>query len=238
MRFIRSGPGEDLKASHQSADLGRGSSGLRSAMVRRWLAAAKFLVPPIIILLAVALLLPALMDARKPSRELRCMAQLRQVAGAVTMYAQDYQNYPLSHNWHTSVRAYIDDPADETGRVEPGSARDPLKCPSDPTDSTVSYLYLNRNRLDWSKAHVSESIIPLVADEYFHEHTTVAYYDGHTERLEKQQWIHVRNRQWEIRRDLEDVESFSYEPIPGSVQGPTGPSPSYDPTSVYVWPEF
>jgi len=207
-------------------------------MARRWLSAAKFLVAPVIILLAVAMLLPVFMNARKPTYELRCIGQLRQVASAVDMYAQDHQNYPLSHNWHTALWPYIDDPGGEYGRIEPGSKRDPLKCPSDPTLSTVSYLYLNRNMLDWSKAHVSESVMPLVVDEYFHEHTTLAYYDGHAEKMDKQLWLHYRNRQWEIRRNLEDVESFSYEPVPGSVQGPEGTGPSYDRTSVYVWPKF
>ncbi|MFO8082558.1 MAG: hypothetical protein R6V07_19935 [Armatimonadota bacterium] len=238
MRFFRSGPGEELKPSHQSAELGKGPSSLKDAIARRWLSAAKFIMAPLIIMTVAAILLPVLLNARKPSYEMRCMTQLKQVAGAVRMYAQDYENYPLSRNWHTALRTYIDDPNDELGRVQPGSKRDPLTCPSDPTDSTVSYLYLNRNMLDWSKAKLSESIIPMVVDEYFHEHTTLTYYDGRTEKLEKQQWIHMRNRQWEIRRNLRDMESFAYEPIPGSVRGPEGPDPSYDRTSVYVWPKF
>jgi type II secretory pathway pseudopilin PulG len=238
MRFIRSDPGQDLKPSHQGADLGRTPSTLQDSMARRWLSAAKFIVAPLIIMTVAAILLPVLLNARKPSYEMQCMTQLKQISGAVSMYAQDYENYPLSRNWHTALRTYIDDPNDELGRVQPGSKRDPLTCPSDPTDSTVSYLYLNRNMLDWSKAQLSESVIPMVVDEYFHEHTTLAYYDGHTEKLEKQQWIHVRNRQWEIRRDLKHMESFSYEPIPGSVRGPEGVTPSYDRTSVYVWPKF
>lgn len=207
-------------------------------MARRWLSAAKFLAAPLIIILMVAILLPVFLRARKPGLEMRCMTQLRQISAAVDMYTQDYENYPLSSNWHEALRIYIDDPNDPEGRVLPGSKRDPLTCPSDPTDSTVSYLYLNRNLLDWSKAHVSESVIPMVVDEYFHEHATLVYYDGHTDRLDKQLWLHTRNRQWEIRRNLEDVESFSYEPVPGSVRGPQGRDPYYDPTKQYVWPDF
>lgn len=236
MRFLRSGPGDDLEPSHQSADLGRTASGLQDAMARRWLSAAKFMAAPAIILVVAAILLPVLINARKPSYEMRCMAQLKQVASAVNMYLADNYNYPLSHNWHWAIRVYIDDPLDPHGRVLPGSSRDPLTCPSDPTNSPVSYLYLNRNLLDYSKSHLSESVVPLVVDEYFHEHTTLAYYDGHTEKMEKQLWIHNRNRQWEIRRNLEDMDSFSYEPVPGSVRGPQGPKPVYDPTQVYVWP--
>lgn len=238
MPIIRSGPGDELKPSHQSGDIGRSAADIQDAMARRWLSAAKFLAAPVIILVLAAILVPVMIRARHPSLEMRCMAQLKQVSAAVQMYAQDSGNYPLSHNWHTAIRPYIDDSRDEYGRVPPGSARDPLTCPSDPTDSPVSYLYLNRNLLDWSKANLSESVIPLAVDEYFHKHTTLVYYDGHTEKMEKQQWIYVRNRQWEIRRDLDNAPSFSYEPIPGSVQGPRDRKPTYDPTSVYIWPKL
>ncbi len=238
MRIFRSGPGDELKRSHQSGDLGRDSSDLQESMARRWLSAAKFLAAPVIILLIVAILLPVLLQARRPSYEMQCMTQLKQIASAITMYAQDHQNYPLSATWHEDVRVYIDDPSDPYGRVEIGSKRDPLTCPSDPTDAPTSYLYLNRNLLDYTKAHLSESVTPLTVDEYFHENTTLAYHDGHVEKIEKQLWLHTRNRQWEIRRDLDDTDSFSYEPIPGSVRGEKGKRPAYDRTSVYVWPKF
>lgn len=238
MRFIRSGSSEDLKPSHQSADLGQGPSRLQDAMARRWLSAAKFIAAPVIIIILSAILLPVFINARKPGYEMRCMTQLKQVSGAVMMYAQDYENYPLSSNWHRAVRPYTQEIGDALGRIEIGSQRDPLTCPSDPTDSEVSYLYLNRNLLDWSKAQISESSIPLAVDEYFHEHATAVYYDGHTEKMEKQLWIHLRNKQWEIRRDLSDLGSFSYEPVPGSVKGPQGPRPGYDRTKQYVWPDF
>lgn len=236
--MFRSGQGDGLKPSHQSEDFGRKSAEMQDSMARRWLSAAKFMAAPVIILLVVAVLLPVLIRARRPSYEMQCMTQLKQVAAAVTMYAQDHENYPLSATWHHDIRMYIDDPRDPYGHIEPGTKRDPLTCPSDPTDSTVSYLYLNRNMLDYTKAHLSESVIPLVVDEYFHQHTTLAYYDGHTEKLEKQLWLHLRNRTWEIRRDLDHIESFSYEPIPGSVRGLEAKRPTYDRTSVYVWPKF
>ncbi len=236
MRLLHSVSDDDLQASHQGANLGQTPSNLRNAMARRWLSAAKFIVAPTIILLVAAVLLPVLINARKPTYEMRCIAQLRQVSSAVNMYLQDNYNYPLSHNWHEAIRPYIDDPNDPTGHVEPGSSRDPLKCPSDPTDSVVSYLYLNRNMLDYSKSHLAETVVPMVVDEYFHPNTTLAYYDGHAEKINKQLWLHARNRQWEIRRNLSDLESFSYEPVPGSVHGPQGAEPRYDRTQVYVWP--
>ncbi len=193
---------------------------------------------PVIVLLIVSILLPILLRARRPSYEMQCMTQLKQVAGAVNMYTIDQDGYPLPHNWHKAIRTYIDDPSDPYGRVEPGSKRDPLTCPSDPTDATVSYLYLNRNLLDYSKARLAESITPLAVDEYFHPHVTLTYYDGHAEKLEKQLWLHYRNKQWEIRRNLDYPEAFAYEPIPGSIRGPVGPAPEYDRTKAYVWPKF
>ncbi|MGI5820254.1 MAG: hypothetical protein ACOX9R_19380 [Armatimonadota bacterium] len=236
MRFIRSGPREELRPSHQDAELGRESSTFVESMAQRWLSAAKFMVAPIIIMVTVAILLPVFINARKPGYEMRCMTQLKQVSGAVMMYAQDYEGHPLPSNWHRAVRPYLEHRGEPLGRIQIGSQRDPLTCPSDPTDSAVSYLYLDVKLLDRRKADLSESVIPMAVDEYFHEHTTLVYYDGHTEKMEKQRWINVRNRQWEIRRNLRDVESFSYEPIPGSVRGPEDRSPHYDPTTVYVWP--
>ncbi len=238
MQFLRSGPGEDVQASHQGATLGQTPTGLQDAFGRRWLTAAKFLVAPAIILLTVAVLLPVLTRARMPSYEMRCTAQLRQTAGAVDMYQQDFGDYPLSSNWHEAIRIYIDDPTDPEGRVVPGSLRDPLKCRMDKTDAVVSYLYLNRDLLDYTKAHLSDTITPLAVDEYFHANAIVAYYDGHVERVDKQQWLHTRNNQWEIRRNLDDMDSFAYEPVPGTVLGPQGPQPHYDRTTTYVWPKL
>lgn len=226
---------DDVTPSHTGGLL---SGGPQENVVRSWLSAAKFLAAPVIILLIVSILLPVLMNARKPSYELRCMAKLKQVAAAMDMYAADNGGYPPSTVWHTALRAYIDDPRDPEGRVEPGSRRDPLKCPSDGTDAPVSYLYLNRGLLDYAKASLNDSVVPLVVDEYFHEHTTLAYYDGHTERIPRQQWVNARTHQWEIRRDLEHPSRFAYEPVPGSVRGPTGPRPNIDRTEMYIFPNF
>ncbi|NLO04268.1 MAG: hypothetical protein GX131_00425 [candidate division WS1 bacterium] len=238
MRTYRSGGGGDVTPSHSGGDFGSAGPTTEQSTARRLFSGAKFLAAPVIILLLASLLVPTLVRARRPSYELRCIAQLKQVATAINMYASDQGTYPPPHDWHNAIRTYIDDPLDPHGRVIPGSSLDPLTCPSDPTDATVSYLYLNRNVLDWSKANLAESVIPLVVDEYFHEHTTLAYYDGHAEKLEKQFWLHNRTRQWEIRRNLDDIASFSYEPVPGSVRGPQGPAPVYDRTQEYTWPKF
>lgn len=238
MRIFRSGSGDGLKPSHTGADIGQTASGLQQGMARRWLSAAKFIAAPLIILVTAVIVVPVLIRANQPSLEMRCMTQMKQVGMAISMYTNDQGGYPLSANWHTAIRSYIDDPLDPYGRVEPGSARDPLSCPSDPTDSPVSYLYLNRALLDHSKQMLAESVTPLVVDEYFHGNVLVAYGDGRTEKMEKQLWLHYRNRQWEIRRDLDRPAAFAYEPIPGSVRGPTGPTPEYDRTKTYVWPKF
>lgn len=228
----------DVKPSHTGGRFEPPPSGLQDAWARRWLTAAKFLVAPIIILVVVAILLPVFLNARKPSYELRCMAKLKQVAAAMTMYALDNGGYPPSTVWHTALRVYIEDPRDPEGRVEPGSKGDPLKCPSDTTDAPVSYLYLNRGLLHYSKASLNDSVVPLAVDEYFHEHVTLAYYDGHTERIPREQWVNARMHQWQIRRDLDHPSTFAYEPVPGSVRGPTGPRPNIDPGEMYIFPNF
>jgi len=239
VRIFRSGSTDDVQPSHTGGDLGGFGRGRGTSWARRWLSAGKFLVAPVIILIVASLLVPALIRARKPSYETQCMAKLKQVASAISMYADDYdQHYPLPGDWHLAIRSYIDNPADPEERVPAGSRIDPLKCPSDPSEFPVSYLYLDRELLGYTKARLAESVIPLAVDEYFHEHTTLTYYDGHVEKIEKQLWLHLRTRQWEIRRDLDHPASFAYEPVPGSVTGPTGPDPDYQRTESYVWPRF
>ncbi|MGC9319708.1 MAG: type II secretion system protein [Armatimonadota bacterium] len=239
MQFYRSGQGErDVRPSHTGGEPGELPGGHEAAWTRRWLTAAKFLVAPVIILIVVAILLPALLQARQPTYETRCMAKLRELAAAIDMYTIDHDAGPLPGNWHEAIWPYISNPQVDEARVEPGGRLDPRKCPSDPTDSTVSYLYLDRGLLSYSKAHVSEGLIPLAVDEYFHPHVTLAYYDGHVEKIEKQLWLHQRNRQWEIRRDLEHAASFAYEPVPGSLERAPGPAPEIERTERYIWPEF
>ncbi|MGD9496508.1 MAG: type II secretion system protein [Armatimonadota bacterium] len=239
MRIFRPDSENGIQPSHTGADLGTFQRVAGAVWTRRWLSAAKFLVAPTIILIVAAILVPALIRARGPTYEARCMTKLRQVAAAIGMYCDDYDlNYPLAQNWHEALRSYIDNPADPRERVLPGSKADPLKCPSDGSEYPVSYLYLKRDLLAYSKANLSDSVTPLVVDEYFHLHTTLAYYDGHVEKMDRQLWVHQRNRQWEIRRDLDHPGSLAYEPVPGSVTGPTGPSPVVVPTERYIWPRF
>ncbi len=238
MQIYRSGDHQDVQPSHTGGDVGGAPGTLHQSMARRWLSAAKFIAAPVIIIVVASLLFPVIVRARRPGLEVRCMGKLRQIAGAIGMYSADYGGaYPLRSNWHWAIRDYIDSPHAEE-RVIPGSPLDPLKCASDPSDYPVSYLYLDRTWLGYSKANLDESVTPLAVDEYFHEHVTLAYYDGHVERLDKQLWLHRRNRQWEIRRDLDHPASFSYEPVPGSVSGPQAPIPEMDRTEMYIWPKF
>ncbi|MEA3402098.1 MAG: hypothetical protein U9R79_12755 [Armatimonadota bacterium] len=239
MQFYRSGHGErDVRPSHTEGEPGELGRGHEAVWTRKWLTAAKFLVAPVIILIVVSMLVPALLQAREPTYEAKCMTKLRELAAAIDMYAIDHDAAPLSRNWHRAIWPYIDNPRAEDLRVEPGGELDPRKCPSDPTDSTVSYLYLDRRLLSHSKANLSEGLIPLAVDEYFHPHATMAYYDGHVEKVDKQLWLHQRHRQWEIRRDLEHPASFAFEPIPGSVERAPGPGPEIERTERYIWPEF
>ncbi len=239
MQRFRSGPGEDLRPSHTGGDLSEPSSLLQRGLSERWRNLAKFIVAPAIILVIVAMLMPVFFRARRPALEMRCISQLRQIAAAANMYYHDQDGYLLSHNWHTAIRPYLeDDDPDGGDPIKPGGARDPLSCPADPTDSPVSYLYLNRGLLDYGRQMMAESVTPLVVDEYFHEKATIGYYDGRAEAVEKPLWLHYRNRQWGIRRNLNRPESFAYEPIPGSATGRVDRAPDIDRTQLHVWPRF
>jgi len=154
------------------------------------------------------------------------------------MYSDDHGAYPLRANWHWAIRAYIDNPANPDERVIPGSRADPLKCKCDPSDSPVSYLYLDRRVLDDTMARLGDSVTPLAVDEYFHRYATMVWYDGHVSKVPKPEWAYRRLRQWKIRRDLDDAESFSYERIPSSQKAPAVAPPFVEPTEKYIWPRF
>ena len=229
--------GGDVTPSHTGADLGtpRAAGGPTG----RWLSPTRFLVAATIIVATVAWLIPTLLRARQPSYETQCMAKLKQVGYAITMYAADNEQlYPLCANWHWAIRPYIDDTENPLMRIKPGSKRDPLKCPLDRSDAVCSYLYLNRSVLDYTMARMSDSITPLAVDEYFHEKATMVFYDGHTERMLKNKWVYERLRQWKVRRDLDHPESYSYELIPGTQKRPNFAPPEIEQTEKYIWPIF
>ncbi len=232
----RSGSGGDVVSSHTGGDL---SAGGGPGGTGRWLSPTRFIVAAFIVACAVIWLVPTLIRARKPAEEASCMAHLKQVGFAMSMYADDYNGrYPLTGNWHEAVRTYVDDPADPHMRVKPGSRMDPLKCPCDPSASTVSYLYMSRGILDYTMARLGDSVTPLAVDEYFHRKTTLVYYDGHVDKIEKTRWAYERLRQWKVRRDLDDPASYAYELLPGTQARPSFAAPVIEPTERYIWPEF
>ncbi len=198
----------------------------------------RFLVAGLIILIVAMIIAPTIVRAREPARELQCLMQLEQVGAAITMYAYDHDGYPLPSNWHWAIRSYIGNPGKPEERIEPGSGRDPLKCKSDPSDSPVSYLYLDRRILGYTMGRLSDAVTPLAVDEYFHRYATMVWYDGHVSKMPKQEWVYYRLRQWKIRRNLADAESFSYELIPGSQVEPVFAPPRVVPTEKFIWPKF
>lgn len=236
VNIYRSGSGGGLVSSNTSGNLsaGRGSGG-----AGRWLSPTRFIMAAVIIGIVAVWIIPTLIRARQPAEEATCLAHLKQIGYAMEMYATDNSGrYPLTTNWHTALRAYIDNPTDPHQRVKPGSRMDPLKCPSDPSSSTVSYLYLNRGALDYTMARLNDSVTPLAVDEYFHRKTTLVYYDGHVDKLEKTNWAYARLRQWKIRRDLSDPGAYAYELIPGTQVRPSFAAPEIEPTERYIWPKF
>ncbi len=186
----------------------------------RWLGAAKYLVAPVIILVMVILFLPTLLRAREPAYEARCLAKLKQIAVAVEMYTMDHDAPPPRFTWVDALRpAYTTDPENP---AEPGSGADPLKCVSDETDATVSYLYLDRRILPGNRARYDDSFTPMAVDERNHRHTTLVFWDGHAERMDKTEWAQARGAIWGIRKDITHPETFSYELRPTS-EGDTVP---------------
>ncbi len=184
-------------------------------------------------------LLPTLLRARRPAHEAECLAHLKQVGYAVRMYMADNDyRMPPRRDWHNSIRSYVDTPDDEVMRVIPGSRRDPLKCPLDPSPATCSYLYLDRDVLDYTMSRLNDSVTPLAVDEYFHEKATLVYYDGHVDKMPKTQWAYDRLMQWKIRRDLDHPESYAYELIPGTQKSPSFAPPPIERTERYLWPVF
>lgn len=234
--MYRSGSTGDVVPSHTGGEPGAGG-GVRT-VAGRWLSPTRFIVAATIVVTVVLWLIPTLLRARQPTWEAECMGHLKQVGWAMSMYAGDNNDYPSPANWHQALWPYIESRDDRLGRLVPGSKRDPLKCPRDPSDATVSYLYLDRRVLTYTMSRLSESITPLAVDEYFHEHVTMVYYDGHTDKMEKTRWAYERLRQWQIRRDLDDPESFSYELIPGTQMKPAFAPPAIERTERYIWPRF
>ncbi len=205
---------------------------------KQWLSPTRFLLAVTIILGVIIILAPTLLRARAPALEARCLAQLEQVGQAITMYSYDHGAYPLPHNWHQAIRPYVGDPANPEEDVIPGSKRDPLKCRADPSDASVSYLYLDRRILDYTMSRLNDSETPLAVDEYFHRYATMVWYDGHTSKMTKQEWAYRRLRQWKVRRDLDNADSFSYELMPGTQVRPNVASPFIEPTDKYIWPDL
>ncbi len=124
----------------------------------------ELLVVVAIIAVLVAILLPALGNARQMGRSMLCSSNLRQIGIAYRMYAQDYHGkLPLSwdtskpgqenwHLWEEYAQSYLPD-------------RKVWKCPNSPwPDSTEVYainVHVNREAniiVDWQTKQVYHAI--------------------------------------------------------------------------------
>lgn len=93
----------------------------------------ELLVVIAIIAILTAILFPVFAQGREKSRQVGCLTNLRQLSLAISMYAQDYEGYPLysypspsPERWHTILQPYV-----RNQRI--------MVCPSAP----VSYDFRN-----------------------------------------------------------------------------------------------
>ncbi len=80
-----------------------------------------------------SILFPVFAKPREKSRQTTCLSQVRQIATALQMYAQDNHGYlPKAENWIEAVTSYL------------GDSKKMLLCPSDGAnyhEETISYQY-------------------------------------------------------------------------------------------------
>lgn len=123
---------------------------------------AKLLAGLVLVLLALAVLLPAQRSAREPARRNQCLNNLKQIALALSNYESAHGAYPPAytvdaegrplHSWRTLILPYLEQKAlyesidlakpwdDAANAAAYNTLLEVYRCPSDPTDNVDKHL--------------------------------------------------------------------------------------------------
>lgn len=172
-----------------------------------------------IIALLIAILLPALSSAREVARTTQCLAQIRQLAVANHMYADDYKGHMLMDNqsglpsgvplvvWVYAVRPYMN-LADRLAHPAPAAFQCPSMAQEGPlgvnTNDWESSYGLNwmlggtSSVLSWPGAPGRDDVyqpsrVALAADYNYRSRTTLAYFAKNSPVERQRTFVHNQN---------------------------------------------
>lgn len=126
---------------------------LRIERQRRAYTVVEIIVSISIVAVLLAILIPAIQDARSSARRVECASKLRQVGLAVMQYHESFGRFPPGSNrgysLFTAILPYLDaaanmrsinfdkNPRDEANAVASGMKLPVLSCPADPLVNSV-----------------------------------------------------------------------------------------------------
>ena len=121
-----------------------------------------------IILILLALIMPALTSARKQARKMECLSNLRQIGAAIQAYAMDSKGkFPTSQAvYDAQIPKYLDDDSI-------------MECPENPG---VDYKWDNAGNVSGKLVEVCSSNSPILQDAsavHSGNTTNILYADGH-----------------------------------------------------------
>lgn len=156
---------------------------------RRGFTLIELLVVIAIIGVLVAILLPAVQQAREAARNSQCTNNIKQMGIAFHNYYETHSRFPISQSWHKlgpkyaisacwarSLMPYVDQGNavgkynDDLGHLDPanrplvGRSMPLFKCPSSPAQAVVT-MTANTSTMDWEGVTNGEQV-PVGINEY------------------------------------------------------------------------